>query len=64
MVSKNVNQTEVEEATRLDLNAVRFHSDDIVASLDGLDVDHLGALAVSSLSVGRWRRVNISNNKS
>lgn len=46
MVSKNLNQTEVAEATRLDQDAVRFHAETIVSSLDGLEVDHLGALAV------------------
>lgn len=47
MVSKHPERADLAEATRLDQDAVRFHSEDIVAALDGSEFDHLGAKAVS-----------------
>lgn len=47
MVSEGLQRADLAEAARLDQDAVRFHAEDIVAALDGSDVDHLGAKAVS-----------------
>lgn len=56
MVSKHAATKDVTEATRLDQDAVRFHPEEITASLEGLGVDHLGALAVSDHMVEHRRR--------
>lgn len=56
MKSKDATTNDLAEAARLDQDAVRFHPEQIVASLDGLEVDHLGALAVSDSVVKQtWR---------
>lgn len=54
MEAMDVSREDLEEASRLDQDAVRFHPEDIVASLEELDVDHIGALAVSLLLRQRY----------
>lgn len=46
-MTEHISRADLAEAARLDQDAVRFHPEEIVASLEGLGVDHLGALAVS-----------------
>ncbi|CAN0543525.1 unnamed protein product [Ectocarpus sp. 12 AP-2014] len=46
MVSKDLPEADLVEAARLDQDAVRFHPEEIVASLEGSGVDHIAALAV------------------
>lgn len=53
MVAMNVTTEDVEEATRLDLRAVRNHPDVIDAHLQGQVVDHQGALAVGPVAKKR-----------
>ncbi|CAN0312629.1 unnamed protein product [Ectocarpus sp. 12 AP-2014] len=45
MVSKDLPEADLVEAARLDQDAVRFHPEEIVASLEGSGVDHIAALA-------------------
>ncbi|CBJ33653.1 Alpha-(1,6)-fucosyltransferase, family GT23 [Ectocarpus siliculosus] len=45
MVSKDLPEAELVEVARLDQDAVRFHPEEIVASLEGSGVDHIAALA-------------------
>ncbi|CAB1104168.1 GT23 [Ectocarpus sp. CCAP 1310/34] len=45
MVSKGLPKADLVEAARLDQDAVRFHPEEIVASLEGSGVDHIAALA-------------------
>lgn len=50
MVANNVSNEDQIEATRLaPLNAVRNSGEDIPLSLEGMGVDHFGALAVLAL---------------
>lgn len=53
MVTKHFERDDLAEAVRLDQDAVRFHPEEIVASLDGSGVDHIGALAVSGIAARR-----------
>lgn len=45
-MSKDLPEADLVEAARLDQDAVRFHPEEIVASLEGSGVDHIAALAV------------------
>lgn len=45
-MSKGLPEADLVEAARLDQNAVRFHPEQIVASLEGSGVDHIAALGV------------------
>ena len=47
MISANVSKKDRQTTAHLSTGAIRHSTDDIVSSLQGLSVDHLGALAVS-----------------
>ncbi|CAM9400430.1 unnamed protein product, partial [Hapterophycus canaliculatus] len=55
MVSKHFSRSDLAEAVRLDQDAVRFHPEEIVASLQGSGADHLGALAVMASYL--WKNI-------
>ena len=56
-MTAHITRKDLAEAARLDQDAVRFHPEEIVASLEGLGVDHLGALAVRFTSFSSSRSI-------